>query len=104
MRTSALANMPFLRLAVLSFAAGLFGLVSAQDNQCFYAANKRAGSIIVPCSNVGGYASCCQQGDICLSDCACWNPTYNVTYLYGCTYPSYTHYTCPYKCGAAFGQ
>jgi hypothetical protein len=96
--------MPFLRLAVLSFAAALLGLVSAQDNQCFYAANKRAGSIIVPCSSAGRYASCCQLGDICLSDGACWNPKYNVTYLYGCTDSSYTDYTCPYKCGPTFGQ
>ena len=91
-------------LTVLWLATALIPLVSAQDNQCFYAADKRAGSIIVPCSSGPGYASCCQLGDICLSDSACWNAQYNVTYLYGCTDSAYTDYTCPYKCGASFGQ
>jgi len=91
-------------LTVLWLAAEFITLVSAQDNQCFYAADKRAGSIIVPCNSGPGYASCCQLGDICLSDSACWNAKYNVTYLYGCTDSTYTDYTCPYKCGPSFGQ
>jgi len=99
-----MAKMSSRWLTVLSLAAAFITLVSAQDNQCFYAADKRAGSSIVPCSSGPGYASCCQLGDICLSDSACWNAEYNVTYLYGCTDSTYTDYTCPYKCGASFGQ
>jgi len=79
-------------------------VVRAQANQCFYAANKEAGSVIVPCSNAPGIQSCCQQGDVCLADNACWNPTYNVTYLYGCTDPAYQNYHCPFKCGPTFGE
>ena len=92
------------RLTVLSLATALLTLAFAQDNQCFYAANQRAGSIIVPCSSTGTFASCCQLGDLCLSDSACWNPTHNVTYLYGCTDSSYQDFTCPYKCGPTFSQ
>lgn len=92
------------RLRVLSLIVALVVRGFAQDNQCFYAANQRAGSIIVPCSSNGPYASCCQLGDLCLSDSACWNPQYNVTYLYGCTDASYQDFTCPYKCGPTFGQ
>lgn len=95
--------MSFLCLTALSLATALLTVVSAQDNQCFYAPGKRAGSIVVPCSSEGSYAACCQQGDICLSDSACWNPQYNVTYLYGCTDPNYADYACPYKCGPSFG-
>ena len=72
------------------------------QTQCYYAANERAGSAIVPCGGTKGYSACCQIGDLCLSQNSCWNPTHNVTYLYGCSDPSYSDASCPWKCGPTF--
>ncbi|KIV82198.1 hypothetical protein PV11_04325 [Exophiala sideris] len=79
----------------------IFVASAVAQNECYYAANKRAGSAIIPCGT-GTYSACCQIGDLCLSDGACWNPTHNVTYLYGCTDPNYADSTCPWKCGSDF--
>ena len=78
--------------------------VATAQNQCYYAANTRAGSAIIPCGGSSSISACCQIGDLCLSDSACWNPTHNVTYLYGCTDPTYTDASCPWKCGADFAS
>jgi hypothetical protein len=91
-------------LSLLTLLSLYLSVAFAQTNQCFYAVDERAGSAIVPCASGSAFAACCQIGDICLSDSACWNPQYNVTYLYGCTDPTYSDYTCPYKCGATFGE
>jgi hypothetical protein len=86
---------------VASLCLALLDLVYA-DAGCYYAANARAASIIIPCSSAPGFSTCCQMGDLCLSNNACWNPQYNITYLYGCTDPSFTDNTCPYKCGVTY--
>jgi len=91
-------------LSLLTLLSLCLSVAFAQTNQCFYAANERAGSAIVPCASGSGFVACCQIGDLCLSDSACWNPQHNVTYLYGCTDPTYSDYTCPFKCGPTFGE
>ncbi|KAK5064292.1 hypothetical protein LTR84_000125 [Exophiala bonariae] len=85
-----------LRIAVTSV---LFTIGAIAQNDCYYAAGERAGSAIVPCGSGDSISSCCQIGDLCLSDSACWNPTHNVTYLYGCSDPTYSDPSCPWKCG-----
>lgn len=80
-------------------------IVDAQFNrECYYAPNKKAGSAIIPCTDPSrGITWCCQNGDICLSDLACWNPKTNVTYQYGCTDSMYEHDNCPKKCNLDMG-
>ena len=94
-----------MRLSVsIPTALVLLVAVASAQNQCYYAADERAGSAIIPCGGSSSISACCQIGDLCLSDSACWNPTHNVTYLYGCTDPTYTDSACPWKCGSGFGK
>ena len=76
--------------------------LSLGQTQCYYAADAMAGSAFVPCGGIDSYSACCQLGDLCLSQNSCWNPSHNVTYLYGCSDPSYTDASCPWKCGPTF--
>ena len=89
-------------------AATLENIVDAQgyDNSCYYAKGKPAGSAFLPCKDPSEYgvASCCQNGDICLSDNACWNQQYNITYQYGCTDENYDDPSCPTKCDLDVGK
>ena len=46
-----------------------------------------------------GTSSCCLAGDTCLTGNTCYNYEVGDLYQYGCTDPSYTADSCPYKCG-----
>ena len=45
---------------------GLFISCALAQNECYYAADKRAGSAIIPCGPSGTPSACCQIGDLCL--------------------------------------
>jgi hypothetical protein len=73
----------------------------AFSQTCYISAGVAAASFVVPCGT--GTVACCQLGDICLGDSACYNAATGVTYLYGCSDSSYTNAVCPWKCGPDFG-
>ena len=84
-------------------------LVAAESfkSQCYYAKHKQAGSEFIPCKDPAKYGVswCCQKGDVCLEDQACWNPTYDITYQLGCTDAEYEdEKQCPKKCGLDVGE
>ena len=85
------------RLLLLSLLLEHVPLTRTTDT-CYYESGARAASYIVPCPSTASPTSCCQLGDICLSDNACLSTGFNITYLYGCTDPTYQDATCPYKC------
>lgn len=52
----------------------------------------------IPCGNAAfGNIHCCQAGDHCLEEGACYNEEYGTTYLAGCTDFNYKDVSCPDK-------
>ena len=84
-------------LSILSVVAP-----AAYAQTCYVAPGVAADSSVVPCGSGNGVLHCCQLGDICLSDSACFNYATGVTYLYGCTDSSYASDVCPWKCGSGY--
>ncbi|CRK18675.1 hypothetical protein BN1723_013792, partial [Verticillium longisporum] len=68
------------------------------NGTCYYAPGQEAIDSMIPCGNDAfGRVSCCQQGDMCLTSNACYNQQFGVTYLAGCSDPTYEHRSCPDK-------
>lgn len=103
--------------ALLHFALASSYNPNISNGTCYWAEGKRTPSRFIPCGNdAGGHVSCCESGDMCLSENACFNgeclshvlhlcaildmltpfPVY-VTYLAGCTDIHYADSTCPDK-------
>lgn len=79
-------------LISLLTASLAFAAVRAQSNQkCYYMANME--SSYAPCTT-NTTSSCCLPGDICLEHGACYSPSTKVTYIAGCTDPSYRDPLC----------
>jgi hypothetical protein len=71
---------------------------SISNGTCVYARGKRATRNFIPCGNaVFGDIHCCQAGDNCLEDNACYNSKHGTTYLAGCTDFDYDDPSCPNK-------
>ncbi|KAJ4397774.1 hypothetical protein N0V93_002011 [Gnomoniopsis smithogilvyi] len=72
--------------------------LSISNGTCYYGAGEKSSKNIIPCGNAasGNYA-CCQATDYCLEYGACWNYTYDTTYVAGCTDADYTDPNCPHK-------
>ncbi len=71
---------------------------SISNGTCFYAPRQEASSNFIPCGNwIFGHVHCCQAGDICLDDKACYNGEHGTTYLAGCSRFDYQHPNCPDK-------
>ncbi|EEY20115.1 conserved hypothetical protein [Verticillium alfalfae VaMs.102] len=68
------------------------------NGTCYLAPGQEAIDSMIPCGNDAfGRVSCCQQGDMCLTSNACYNQQFGVTYLAGCSDPTYDHRSCPDK-------
>lgn len=79
-----------------------------QAQQCYFDRGMRAPPEVVPCfpANIdqGEASACCQAGDFCLTDGACFDPRTGTTYMYGCTDDTYSHSNCPAKCDLDTGE
>lgn len=62
-------------LGVLLFAPSAFAQdPNISNGTCYYGPNKKANSRYIPCGNAAlGHVSCCESGDTCLSNNACFN-------------------------------
>lgn len=68
------------------------------NGTCYYGPGEKAASVFFPCGNDAlGHKTCCQAGDMCLSNRACYNGEFGVTYLAGCSDPDYEDDSCPDK-------
>ncbi|KAK3292165.1 uncharacterized protein B0H64DRAFT_222871 [Chaetomium fimeti] len=71
---------------------------SVSNGTCFYALGFFSHYKFIPCGNAAlGHIHCCQAGDHCLEENACYNDRYGTTYLTGCTDPDYKDASCPDK-------
>lgn len=70
------------------------------NGTCYLTANVPSDPVFIPCGNDAfGHKSCCQAGDICLENNACYNAHFGNTYLVGCSDPDYLDESCPDKKG-----
>ncbi|KAK8049970.1 hypothetical protein PG994_011700 [Apiospora phragmitis] len=71
------------------------------NGTCYFDQGQIANRHFIPCGNavVNGPQSCCYEGDFCLSSGACWDNTTIVTYVAGCTDPSFSSSKCIKKNG-----
>lgn len=68
------------------------------NGTCYSDAHLEADGAMIPCGNdANDHIACCQAGDNCLESSVCYNPEYGVTYVSGCSDPSYEHPSCPNK-------
>lgn len=68
------------------------------NGTCYYNNGYRADKSTIPCGNdYFGHVACCQASDTCLEKNACYNAQFGVTYIVGCTDPSYNATVCPNK-------
>ncbi|EAQ88319.1 predicted protein [Chaetomium globosum CBS 148.51] len=71
---------------------------SVSNGTCYFMARNFVLGVFIPCGNVAfGNIHCCQIGDHCLEEGACYNEEYGTTYLAGCTDQSYEDASCPDK-------
>jgi hypothetical protein len=71
---------------------------SVSNGTCFWAPNIESDPRFIPCGNAAfGDVHCCQAGDYCLADGACYNDRWGTTYLAGCTDVFYEDPSCPDK-------
>ncbi|KAK4158069.1 hypothetical protein C8A00DRAFT_28967 [Chaetomidium leptoderma] len=71
---------------------------SISNGTCVSAFRKKASRNFIPCGNSAfGDIHCCQAGDYCLDDNACFNGKHGTTYLAGCTNFHYEDPSCPDK-------
>ncbi|KAI0156851.1 hypothetical protein GGR57DRAFT_511201 [Xylariaceae sp. FL1272] len=77
--------------------AGLY----ISNGTCYYGEGEVADSRYLPCGNIAlsGPQSCCFEGDFCLAEGACYDNTTAVTYIAGCTDPTYFDTKCAHKPG-----
>lgn len=76
-------------------------LVLARTPQpCYYDIDTLASDDLLPCygSTISQHYSCCRAGDKCLENNACYDVDTGVTYLYGCTDPTFRDPHCSSKC------
>ncbi|OTB04025.1 hypothetical protein M426DRAFT_11906 [Hypoxylon sp. CI-4A] len=73
--------------------------VDISNGTCYYTINGESDDDYIPCGNVatGSNWHCCVAGDICLASKACFHRRFQITYLAGCTDPSYSSANCPHK-------
>lgn len=72
--------------------------IYVSNGTCYYGPNLEADPAMIPCGNdYFGHVACCQANDTCLETSACWHAEYAVTYVAGCTDPSYDAIICPDK-------
>ncbi len=78
--------------------------VFVSNGTCYWAADQQMNANFLPCGNdFYGHRACCWVGDTCLADNACFgshgdgSDGTRVTYLAGCSDPSYADATCPDK-------
>lgn len=66
---------------------------------CYFGPGQVSDRNFIPCGNaeLSGPQSCCYVGDYCLAQTACWDNTTVVTYLAGCTDPTYSSSVCTNK-------
>ncbi|RYP57513.1 hypothetical protein DL769_009428 [Monosporascus sp. CRB-8-3] len=70
------------------------------NGTCYRSRDTEANGEFMPCGNAGFFNShfaCCSSGDRCLSSNACYNFKRDITYIAGCTDPTYSHPSCPGK-------
>lgn len=68
------------------------------NGDCYYMEDKRLDKAFIPCGNDDlGPKPCCQTGDVCLENNACYNADYGTTYLAGCTDKTFEDTSCPQK-------
>ncbi len=69
------------------------------EGTCYFGAGQRADSRFIPCGNaqLEGPQACCYQNDYCLSSNTCWDALTVVTYIAGCTDPSFRSDKCPQR-------
>ncbi|KAK4041407.1 hypothetical protein C8A01DRAFT_45466 [Parachaetomium inaequale] len=71
---------------------------SISNGTCFWAPGIESDPRFIPCGNAAfGNIHCCQAGDYCLADGACYNDRWGTTYLAGCTDLFYQDASCPDK-------
>ncbi|KAK7940874.1 uncharacterized protein PG986_013261 [Apiospora aurea] len=71
------------------------------NGTCYFDRGQIANRHFIPCGNavVNGPQACCYEGDFCLSSNTCWDNTTIVTYVAGCTDPSFSSSKCIQKNG-----
>lgn len=68
------------------------------NGTCYSGVDQKADDDMIPCGNdANGHVACCQFTDNCLESSACYNRLFGVTYIAGCSDPSYEHQSCPNK-------
>ena len=89
-----------LNLVWILYLTLLSRTVARTPHPCYYDVDKLASDSVIPCypSTFSSHYSCCHVGDKCLEENACHNVELGVTYLYGCTDPSFKDSHCPQKC------
>lgn len=70
------------------------------NGTCYVAANTPSDPIFIPCGNDAfGHKTCCKAGEVCLTNNACYDGEFGITYLLGCSDPDYLDPACPDKRG-----
>ena len=72
--------------------------ISISYGTCVFKAGWATENLYLPCGNAAfGHIHCCQAGDMCLENNACYNQAHGTTYLAGCTDYDYKDPSCPDK-------
>lgn len=72
--------------------------IHVSNGTCYSGRDLKANSSMIPCGNdYYGHIACCQESDTCLESNSCFNGEYFVTYVAGCSDPSYEDESCPDK-------
>ncbi|ROV95957.1 hypothetical protein VMCG_07988 [Cytospora schulzeri] len=71
------------------------------NGTCYYGQGQVSDPRYIPCGNayLSGIQHCCFEGDYCLSSYACYDTPAGVTYLAGCTDPTFLDAQCAQKPG-----
>ncbi|KAK7970296.1 hypothetical protein PG988_009369 [Apiospora saccharicola] len=77
------------------------GDLYVSNGTCYFGRGQIADKHFIPCGNAveNGPQACCYEGDFCLSSNTCWDNTTIVTYVAGCTDPSFSSSKCIQKNG-----
>ncbi|KAK7924115.1 hypothetical protein PG985_006169 [Apiospora marii] len=77
------------------------GDLYVSNGTCYFGRGQIADRHFIPCGNAveNGPQACCYEGDYCLSSNTCWDNTTIVTYVAGCTDPSFSSSKCIQKNG-----
>lgn len=77
--------------------------IFVSNGTCYSAAGRRLHESFIPCGNAAfGHHTCCGAGDFCLEENSCWGKHgegygSELTYMAGCTDPTYSDPSCPKK-------